>query len=143
MNQRDLQDPVVEAAAASPHRRWRSTAAFLTTAGVTAAIFPLHLLLIFMFALASQRYDTSGSGGPLKNCDSEMSCSDPNYTWMLGAAALSLLLWLVAAQVGQLVWGMRPRLARLCTLAAFSTSLTVAGCGIVYYLMAHATHAIF
>jgi hypothetical protein len=132
-----------DTATVSPQHRWRPALAALATTVVTAATFPLHLLLVLMFSISASRYDTSGQGGPFKNCESASACSDPNYLWMLGAAGFMILLWLVAAQVGQLLWGAQPRLRRLFTLLAVSAGLTVAGWAIVYYLMMHATHAIF
>ena len=143
MNQQDLQDPVNETAAPGTGGRQRPVLAFLGTFVVTAACFPIHLFLIFMFSTASQSYDTGGSGGPFKSCDSETYCSDPNYAWMLGTSAAMVILWLVAAQVGQLVWDPRPRAKRLLALAAFSVTLTAAGFAIVYYVITHATHSLF
>ena len=142
MNQQDLMD-TVDVAAPRTGRRWRPALAVLGTAVVTAASLPVHLFLAFMFAVGSQRYDTSGSGGPLKNCDSELYCSDPNYLWMLGTGVFMVILWLLAAQVGQLIWGPGPRGVRLLTLMLLSAALTAAGCAIAYYLMTHATHAIY
>lgn len=135
--------PTDSAVPRAPGQLTRPVLAFVGTAVVTVLTLPLHLFLTFMFSVASQSYDTSGSGGPFKSCDSETYCSDPNYPWMLGTAGLMFLLWLVAAQVGQLVWDRTPRRARVLSLTLFSAALTALGCGIAYYLLTHATHAIF
>ena len=74
MNPQDLHDTVDVAAPPTTARHWRPALAFLVTAVVTTVSLPVHLFLAFVFALASQSYDTRGSGGPLKTCDSEMYC---------------------------------------------------------------------
>lgn len=69
-------------------RRVRGVAAAL---GVTLLLAPVHGFAALVFLFSTGRYDSSGRGGPFRNCTADsVSCTGPNVVAMIVCALVVL-----------------------------------------------------
>ncbi|WP_346052490.1 MULTISPECIES: hypothetical protein [Amycolatopsis] len=70
--------------------------------GVTLVLAPVHVTAVLGFLFASERYDSSGQGGPFRSCTADsVSCAGPHVPVMAGCVLVVLGGLLLAAWAGR------------------------------------------
>lgn len=108
------------------------------TVVLTCVALPINLLAMYWLSMSLHDYDTSGQGGPFRNCTADSTaCSGMNPAGILLSSAVLVGVAVVIGFAGQATAAFPSKLIGRITLIALSVAVTMASVALVWHVLTH------
>lgn len=106
------------------------------TVVLSCVALPISLMAMFGLSMSLNDYDTSGQGGPFRNCTADSTeCSGINLAGIVLSSAVLVGIAVAAGFAGQATAAFPSKLRGRIALTALSAVVTVAGAAIVWHML--------
>lgn len=108
------------------------------TVVLTCVALPINLIALFGLSMSLNDYDTSGQGGPFRNCAADSAeCSGMNPGGIVLFSAVLVGVAVVIGFAGQATAAFPSKQIGCIPLTALSAVVTVAGVALVRHALTH------